>query len=84
MAKRKRTIKKLQKSEHRRYSMAYLTNNVGRGPKCPLKQVKIINKRNEIIETIAQKDRIEEAIIKQNKVHYSKVLHTKAYKDKIY
>ena len=42
MKHRKEVIKKLQKAEHRRWLIKYITNNVGRGPKRSLKQIKII------------------------------------------
>ena len=60
--------------------MKLLINEVGRGPKRPLKFV--ITKDGE--KTINQQDQIEQAIIDHNIAHHKAVFKTKVYQDKIY
>ena len=58
--------------------------NVGRGLKRALKQIKIIDNNKKVMKVIHQKEEIERKLIEQNKKHHSKAFNIKANKDKIY
>ena len=64
----------------------YEVSNVNnwKRPKILLKKAIIINIAGEIKKTINNRAELESVLIKQNKIHYSKVFQTKFYNDKIY
>ena len=59
-------------------------NEVGRGPKWPLKYTIIEDPSQKQNITIHQRDLVKKAIIKQNIKHHKAVFNTKAFKDKTY
>ena len=81
---RKKIANRMRKAEQRLWSMKFLTNKVGKGPKQALKQLHIINNEGEKVKTLHNRNLIEEALIKQNLEYYRKVLKTQVFRDKIY
>ena len=71
--KRQKVMKKLRKSEYRRWSLKHLTENVGRGPKKVLKYIHVKNNQEKIVETVHQRQELERRIIQQNTNHQKKV-----------
>jgi len=77
-------IKKMKRNEYRQYSIQFLTSKVRKGPKYPLKYIKIINNKDQVECLLYKRSKIEKMLIEQNTYHQKKVLNTQAYNDKIH
>ena len=62
----------------------YLTTHIGRGAKNSLKKLHIVNENEQIINTLMNKEKIEEAISQHNTSHYQQAMQTPIYQDQIY
>ena len=60
---RKKQATKLKKAEYRKWSLRYLTDAVGKGPKTPLKIVKVMKEDGSIVEVKYEREEIKESLI---------------------
>ena len=68
-------IKKMKRNEYRQYSIQFLINKVGKGPKHPLKYIKIVNDKDQLECVLQKRSEIEKALIEQNTYYQKKVLN---------
>ena len=57
----------------RNRTFAYLTNNMGKGVKSRLKSLRVKNIEGRDVKTLYDRREIENALLKYNKEHFSKV-----------
>jgi len=79
-----RIIKSVSKQMKQQNTFKYLTTHIERGAKNSLKKLHIINENEQIINTLVNKEKIEEAISQHNTSHYKQAMQTTMYQDQIY
>ena len=81
---KKKILRKIWKNQQRKYAFRYMTKHIGRGVNKNLMRIHEVNAEQKITKTHIGKGEIEEAIMKHNKVHFTKAHNSNMYKDKIY
>ena len=64
--------------------MRYIINDIGKGPKRLLKQIKTIDEVTKKEQIIYDRNEIEGKLIEQNLHRFKKVHNIRVYQDKIY
>ena len=81
---KKKILRKILKNQQRKYAFRYISKHIGRGVNKNLTRVHEVNSEHKIVKTYIGKVDIEDAIMKYNKMHFTKAHKANIYNDKIY
>ena len=81
---RRKAIRSIKQKQFREQTFKKLSNRVGKGNKCSLKNIKVIDSGRNVVKEYYDRKSIEKAIAEYNIGHFRQAFESKAYKDRIY
>lgn len=79
-----KTLSGIKKSLNKQHAFHCISRHVGKGEREGIKRTREVDENNKIIKTHADRESIEDSIIKCNEMHFAKAHNSIAHADRIY
>ena len=80
--KKEKVLSGIKKEMMRNYAFQHLSRHAGKGQRNSIKRLHEANNNDEIVETCVERSKIENELMKYDKIHFTQAHRTIAYDDK--